>query len=208
MITCANGAMTVRDAPSNTRTQLIESACRLFAAHGYAGASISSIARELGLSKQALLHHFGSKGALYTLAVEQAAAAVLQLLFDAMEDDHPPEDQLAAFFASYQRLLSVDSTAGQLVLRELLDHALTTDAGGALDTLLESLVATVQATERWQGAGVAGALAVVTQLLGAASLMSSAESSLSAKFGSGTVTKAQSHTAEISAELVSGILRG
>lgn len=200
--------MTLRVAPSNTRTQLIESACRLFAARGYAGASISSIARELGLSKQALLHHFASKGALYTLAVEQAAAAVLQLLFDAMEDDHPPEDQLAAFFEYYQRLLSVDSSAGQLVQRELLDHALTAETGGALDTLLESLVATVQATERWQGAGVAGALAVVTQLLGAVSLMSSAESALSTKFGSATVTKAQSRTAEISAELVSGILRG
>ncbi|WP_065333460.1 TetR/AcrR family transcriptional regulator [Tritonibacter mobilis] len=200
--------MTVRDAPSNTRTQLIESACRLFAAHGYAGASISSIARELGLSKQALLHHFGSKGALYSLTVEQAAAAVLQLLFDAMDDDHSPEDQLEAFFASYQQLLSARPATGQLVLRELLDNALTTHEGRAFVTLLESLVATVQATERWQGAGAAGALGVVTQLIGAASLLPSAEATLNARFGGATVETARSQCAAISAALVSGILRG
>jgi len=199
--------MTLRVASSNTRTQLIESACRLFAAHGYAGASISSIARELGLSKQALLHHFGSKNALYSLAVEQAAAAVLQLLFDAMDEDHSPEDQLEAFFASYQQLLNAKPAAGQLVLRELLDNALTTQKGGAFATLLESLVATVQATERWQGAGAAGALGVVTQLIGAASLPPSAEATLHARFGGATVETARSQCAAISAELVSGLLR-
>ena len=49
----------------DTREQLLESATRLFAARGFYGASLANIADELGLTKQALLHHFGRKEKLY-----------------------------------------------------------------------------------------------------------------------------------------------
>ena len=193
---------------TSTRTQLIESACRLFAAHGYAGASISAIAQELGLSKQALLHHFGSKNALYALAVEQAASSVLQLLFDAMEDDRPPEEQLETFFAAYQSALQADCASAQIVLRELLDQALPRDGGTSFATLFESLVATVQATERWEGKGVAGALGVVTQLLGAASLMGCTHDAWGRYYEASVLSAAQVQARAPFAEMVSGVLRG
>ena len=43
----------------DTREQLLESASQLFAAKGFYGASLANIADELGLTTQALLHHFG-----------------------------------------------------------------------------------------------------------------------------------------------------
>ena len=48
-----------------TREQLLDVARHQFAMTGFYGTSIASIANELGLSKQALLHHFGSKDKLY-----------------------------------------------------------------------------------------------------------------------------------------------
>ena len=196
-----------------TRSQLIVSARKLFAAHGFAGASIAAIARELGLTKQALLHHFGSKEALYALAVEQTADEVLHLLFDAMEDDRPPEDQLEAFFARYLAQMQFDADPARLLGRELID-AVTTGGeaarpqdGGAFVTLLESLVATVQATERWQGAGVQGALAVTTQLLGAAALIYTGSATLTGVFGPAATQGARDQSVQIYAALVSGALR-
>ncbi|NIZ13988.1 TetR/AcrR family transcriptional regulator [Phaeobacter sp. HF9A] len=195
---------------ATTRAQLIRSACRLFAAHGYAGASISAIARELGLSKQALLHHFGTKSTLYALALEQTSAALLQLLFEAMEEDRPPEDQLERFFARFLAYTQADAAPAQLLMRELLDHARPPDgqASPAFATLLESLVATVQATEKWQQAGVSAALSVVAQLLGAAPMVFTAQTALQALFGAPTLAGAQEHSARIFSDLVSQTLRG
>jgi len=196
--------------PQTTRSQLIRSACRLFAAHGYDGASISAIARELGLTKQALLHHFGSKDALYALAVEQTAAEVVQLLFDAMQDDRPPEDQLEAFFAAFMAQMQADSAPTRLLIREMLDHVAlpTARAGTSLHTLFEGLVATVQATQRWQDAGMPRALVVVTQILGAASLMATTGASLEVMFGRAAHDGARDQNAVMLSELVSRTLRG
>ncbi|TNJ47509.1 TetR/AcrR family transcriptional regulator [Phaeobacter sp. B1627] len=192
-----------------TRRQLIRSARRLFAAHGYAGASIAAISQDLGLTKQALLHHFGSKDRLYALAVEQTAREILQILFDAMEEGRPPEDQVEAFFAALFSHLFDDATSAQLLYRELTDQALKPQerAGSSLETVLESLVATVQATEKWQEAGVQGALAVVVQLLGAATLHFTAQGTLQRMFGRTTYQGACDQFSDVFADLVSRTLR-
>ena len=49
----------------DTRERLLDQAEPLFAERGFYGVSIAAIASELGLTKQALLHHFGSKEKLY-----------------------------------------------------------------------------------------------------------------------------------------------
>ncbi len=195
-------------APTTTRLQLLRSARSLFAAHGYAGASIAAISQELGVTKQALLHHFGSKDALYAEAVEQTASEVLALLFDVMEDDSPAEDQLEAFCDQLTMRMARDAAPAKLLLREMLDHALTPKSEGrSFATLLESLVATVQATERWQETGVQGAVAVVSQLFGAAVLVHAANDTLSGLFGPAAEAGARDQSAGIFTGLVSATLR-
>ncbi len=58
----------------DTPAELIAAATRLFAARGFYGVSIAAIAEELGITKQALLHHFGNKEKLYSAVLEGIAA--------------------------------------------------------------------------------------------------------------------------------------
>jgi AcrR family transcriptional regulator len=47
-----------------TRSQIMQSAIKLFSAHGYADASVDMICKDAGISKGAFYHHYESKQAL------------------------------------------------------------------------------------------------------------------------------------------------
>lgn len=48
-----------------SRERILEAAFAEFAAHGYAGARVETIAKRSGLNKQLISHHFGGKRGLY-----------------------------------------------------------------------------------------------------------------------------------------------
>lgn len=49
-----------------SRTALLEAATRVFAAHGFAGATMQAVAEEAGVKKPLIYHYFGSKEGLYS----------------------------------------------------------------------------------------------------------------------------------------------
>ena len=51
--------------PEGSRSAILESAEQLFLARGFAGASMSEIAKASGVTKSLIHHHFGSKEALW-----------------------------------------------------------------------------------------------------------------------------------------------
>ncbi len=59
-----------------TRADLLDAAARVFAAHGYEGASVGDIAAEAGYTKGALYAHFGSKSEVFLEIARQTLCSV------------------------------------------------------------------------------------------------------------------------------------
>ncbi|MEU8617734.1 helix-turn-helix domain-containing protein [Streptomyces sp. NPDC048623] len=73
-----------------SRQEILDAAARVMSVRGYAGTSMSALAKETGLPKSAFYHHFESKAGLLSAVMEQGAHA----FFAAMREAHrnPPAD--------------------------------------------------------------------------------------------------------------------
>ncbi len=105
----------------DTREQLLESATKLFAAKGFYGASLANIADELGLTKQALLHHFGRKEKLYGEVLSRLSDRMLGCVDTAREAHDAPAEQLQAALLSMYVLSLEAPHETRIIVRELLD---------------------------------------------------------------------------------------
>ncbi|OIQ40332.1 MAG: hypothetical protein BM558_11500 [Roseobacter sp. MedPE-SW] len=195
-----------------TRNELLIVAKRHFAARGYQGTSLAGVAAELGVTKQALLHHFKSKPLLYGACLDQLNQDLLHLLFTAMEGTEEAELQLERCLVALSEFYLQDSAAAALVIGALIDApgqaALSAADVLPLQDFLEPLVALVQAVPRWRGGGFAEALAVAVELLGAICLQSAARSNLSIRFGETSVEQGRHLAARHARDLVKDRLGG
>lgn len=66
--------------PSAMRGDILESAARLFATHGFRGTSLQDIASDVGCSKASLLYHFTNKDAILTELLTPAGQALAALV--------------------------------------------------------------------------------------------------------------------------------
>lgn len=166
--------------PLSPRAGYIATAARQFAAQGYHGASLAAVARDAGVTKQALLHFFGSKDRLY--------AEVLTDLADRLSADidaaHHPEaaDHLDAYVTSlYQQAMQGASDA-RLVVRALLDSD-GTRRRWPMKPYLDRLVALVRATPRGRSMTDTAALAWVFQQIGMTQYLTISTTAISAMYG-------------------------
>ena len=90
-----NGGDRGADKGLEARTRLVAAATKLFAEKGFYGASIRDIAREMGVAKATVLHHFADKGALYS-AVLEGVAGELDRVWAAATEGMPPAARLRA----------------------------------------------------------------------------------------------------------------
>jgi AcrR family transcriptional regulator len=82
----------------SSREQLLQAAARVFAKHGYNGASTSAIAAEAGFSKGALYWNFASKQELFFALLDERIDRRIRALFDmttADPTDQTMEDQVS-----------------------------------------------------------------------------------------------------------------
>ena len=107
---------------ASTRERLLTAASRLFAEHGFRGASVRDICNHAGTNPGAVSYHFGGKKQLYRAVLRRATARLADLTprgREAAEDETPPTmlevlDRLRASIES-------NTTASRLLLRDLAD---------------------------------------------------------------------------------------
>lgn len=172
---------------TDTRVQFLDTATRLFAARGFYGVSIAAIAEELGLTKQALLHHFGSKERLYGDVLARISGRFSDAVGAARSKAAKPEEQLEAVILDVYRRAIANPDETQLLMRELLDNKRRAEQVGTwyLKPFLDGMVAMARRTKRWRDASDAEALAGIYQLLGAVNYVAVSDATLASMFGRG-----------------------
>ncbi|MCP1727130.1 AcrR family transcriptional regulator [Natronospira proteinivora] len=100
---------------------ILEVAIRLFAEHGVEGVSISRIAREAGVGKATVFHHFPSKDALHRAVLWQVNQRVLWLVEDRSWEAGTLEDCMAGFIRDQLQTFEHDGDhLLRLVRREMM----------------------------------------------------------------------------------------
>ena len=170
---------------TTTREQFIEAAAEAFAARGFHGTSIAAVADAVQLTKQALLHHFGSKEGLYGEVLKRISDRLMGELEASQTGDADSAAQLEAFLLGFYQSAARRPAETQLLMRELLDNRRRAETARTwyLKPFLETLTRLVRATPRWSRRSDGAALACVYQLLGAANYFVISEPTLTRMFG-------------------------
>src|SRR5580692_8829142 len=112
----------VARAESDVRTRIVDEATRLLAARGFDGTAVQDVADAVGVTKQAVLHHFNSK--------DQIREAVLGAILAHWKETLPrlllaataSDDRFEAVFGELLRFFATDPNRARVVLREALDR--------------------------------------------------------------------------------------
>ena len=167
----------------DTRERLLDQAEALFAERGFYGVSIAAIASELGLTKQALLHHFGSKEKLYGEVLKRISSRFTTLR--ERVSDRDPVQGLKTYFLALLKKDDLGQHATTVLMRELLDNKRRADTAGAwyLKGFLQNLIDQVKEVPSWRDASDAKILAFVYQILGAINYFGISQPTLTGIFG-------------------------
>jgi TetR/AcrR family transcriptional regulator len=107
---------------ADARGEIVRAATRLFAAHGFEATSLQAVAEAVGVTKQAVLHHFTSKEHLRAAVLEAMLVhwneALPRLLLAASASDERFETVFGALVAFF----SSDPDRARLLVREALDR--------------------------------------------------------------------------------------
>jgi len=107
---------------TSTRDRLLEVAEDLFSKNGFYGTSINDVAKQVNVSKQALLHHFSTKESLYAEILKGAAERLITDVHTAKQSSNEPHLQLREFFLTMIHHDNSGLRVVILLMRELLDN--------------------------------------------------------------------------------------
>ncbi|MEM9056254.1 MAG: TetR/AcrR family transcriptional regulator [Pseudomonadota bacterium] len=174
-----------------TREQLLDCAMRHFAARGFYGASLAGIADEVGLTKQALLHHFKRKEALYAAVLSRISDRMLGCMAAADAAGEEPREQLFAVLLAVFEQSAASPHGTRIVVRELLDSERRANEVHSwyLKPFLSALVDRVRAISGLESLRRDAALARVYPVLGAMSYLLVSDVVLTQMYGAATYAR-------------------
>jgi AcrR family transcriptional regulator len=166
----------------HTAEKFLEVAERLFAQHGFDGVSISKIASALNLTKQALLHHFGSKEKLYGLVLKRISEDYEAHQSEFLRQTNNAYADFIEYFMALREFAHNNTQRTQLLMRELLDNNERAESAGHwyLKPFLHNLINLVK---RQTSFSDAKSLALAYQLLGAINYFAISKATLTGIYG-------------------------
>src|SRR5688572_31055506 len=107
---------------SDIPARILEEATRLFAIHGFAGASLDDIANAAGIRKPSLLYHFVSKEDLRRCVLERLLGHWSEVIPSILRAANSGAEQFEAIAGLTLAFFEEDPNRARLLLRELLDR--------------------------------------------------------------------------------------
>ena len=105
----------------DSKEKILSQAKLLFAQKGYAGVSVRSLAKAVGVTPAALYHHFPDKKTLYLETVQFAFFNKAQAFSAVWQSEQPAIEKLRLFVESLAELLLADLDFHRLIQHELLE---------------------------------------------------------------------------------------
>jgi len=140
----------VPDAPSPTGISALDrifcAAERLFAERGFDSVSINDVAREAGVCKANVFHHFASKQALYETVLTRACEALGEEIERQLSAEADPALQVSHFLVWYRDYLRARPSMARLLFREVTGNRDLAESGPVfpvLSRLFDNVVAHV-----------------------------------------------------------------
>jgi TetR/AcrR family transcriptional regulator len=136
------------------RATILAAGLDVFSKFGFRGATLDQVAEAAGMSKPNLLYYFPSKGAIYTLLLEQLLATWLDPLIK-MDDHGDPVEEIVAYTHRKLDLARDYPRESRLFANEMLQGAPRLQ--GVLATDLKALVDTkAEVIKGWSASGKIG----------------------------------------------------
>ena len=108
------------DRADRTRTRILLGAVRQFSQYGLAGARMDAIAKAAGVNKALLYYYFQSKGSLYTAALEDAAARVVESAFASLKSGKTAGENLLRLVLNHFDRISAQREFQSLMQQEMV----------------------------------------------------------------------------------------
>ena len=116
-----------RAAAAPTRELILDTAERLFAAHGVDGVAVRDLAREMGITASSLYNHFQSKQSLYGAVLERGLRPIVELI-DARWREGLRPDRVHDTVDGFTSHLARHPHLARLLQRALMEDADTAEA--------------------------------------------------------------------------------
>ena len=104
-----------------TKERILEAAAIAFSKDGFASVGLDEIAKRVGLTRPALLYHFGSKESLYSAVLTQRIVALAEALGKAVSQPGDMSSRIHAIVRGFIDFIEAEPDFAPLLLRDLMD---------------------------------------------------------------------------------------